>query len=225
MSSFCKHKTKCTFIKTDLQIDINKEDINDKDLIMILVKQNSELLEVLKNGTNNNNNSHNTNSLNKTFNLQFFLNETCKDAMNIMDFVDSIKLQLTDLEKIGEIGYVEGISNIITSNLKALDISQRPIHCTDKKREVIYIKDEDKWEKEDDEKKKIRKAIKRVATKNQKLLPVFKEAHPDCLKSNSPFSDQYNKMIIESMGGSGDNDIEKEDKIIKKISSVTTIDK
>jgi len=198
----------------------------DKDLIMMLVKQNSELLEVIKNGTHNNN-SHNTNtnSLNKTFNLQFFLNETCKDAMNIMDFVDSIKLQLSDLEKVGEIGYVEGISNIITTNLKALDISQRPIHCTDKKREVIYIKDEDKWEKEDEEKIKIRKAIKRVASKNQRLLPVFKEAHPDCLKSASPFSDQYNKMIVESMGGSGDNDLEKENKIIKKITSVTTIDK
>jgi len=153
------------------------------------------------------------------------LNETCKDAMNIMDFVDSIKLQLSDLEKVGKIGYVEGISNIITTNLKALDVSQRPIHCTDKKREVIYIKDEDKWEKEDEEKVKIRKAIKRVASKNQRLLPVFKQAHPDCLKSASPFSDKYNKMIVESMGGSGDNDLEKEDNIIKKISSVTTIDK
>jgi len=225
-SSYCRHKKKCIEkhenIKNKLTIDNNNN--TDKDLIMMLVKQNSELLEVLKNGTNNNN-SHNTNSLNKIFNLQFFLNETCKDAMNIMDFVDSIKLQLSDLEKVGEIGYVEGISNIITSNLKALDVKQRPIHCTDKKREVLYIKDENKWDKEDEEKNKLRKAIKRVVSKNQRLLPVFKEAHPDCIKSTSPFSDKYNKMILESMGGSGDNDVEKEDKIIKKISSVTTIDK
>jgi hypothetical protein len=145
--------------------------------------------------------------------------------MNIMDFVDSIQLQLSDLEKVGEIGYVEGISNIITSKLKSLDVTQRPIHCTDKKREVLYIKDEDKWEKEDDQKKKVRKAIKRVASKNIKLLPKFKEAHPDCVKAASRFSDQYNKMIIESMGGSGDNDLEKEDKIIRKITNVTTIDK
>jgi dGTP triphosphohydrolase len=197
----------------------------DKDLIMMLVKQNTELMEILKNGTNNNNQSHNTNSLNKTFNLQFFLNETCKDAMNIMDFVDSIQLQLSDLEKVGEIGYVEGISNIITSKLKSLDVTQRPIHCTDKKREVLYIKDEDKWEKEDEQKKKVRKAIKRVASKNIQLLPKFKEAHPDCIKATSRFSDQYNKMIVESMGGSGDNDLEKEDKIIRKITNVTTIDK
>jgi hypothetical protein len=224
-----KHKKSCVEIIKEEQ----KEDLNDKDLILLLLKQhtklveqNSELLEVIKNGTHNTSHSHNnTNSHNKTFNLQFFLNETCKDAMNIMDFVDSIKLQLPDLEKLGEIGYVEGISNIITSNLKALDVTQRPIHCTDKKREVLYIKDEDKWEKEDEQKKKLRKAIKKVACKNQRLLPKFKEAHPDCIKAASRFSDQYNKMIIESMGGSGDNDLEKEDKIIKKITKEVVIDK
>jgi hypothetical protein len=223
-SSYCRHKKKCIKL-TAKNNELPDENIAaDKDLIMMLVKQNTELMEILKNGTNNNQ-SHNTNSLNKTFNLQFFLNETCKDAMNIMDFVDSIQLQLSDLEKVGEIGYVEGISNIITSKLKSLDVTQRPIHCTDKKREVLYIKDEDKWEKEDEQKKKIRKAIKKVAGKNQRLLPKFKEAHPDCIKAASKFSDQYNKMIIESMGGSGDNDLEKEDKIIKKITNVITIDK
>ena len=191
-----------------------------------LFEQNSEMLEIIKNGTHNTNNSHNnTNSHNKTFNLQFFLNETCKDAMNIMDFVDSIKLQLSDLENVGKVGYVEGISNIITSNLKALDVTQRPIHCADKKREVLYVKDENKWEKEDDDKKKIRKAIKRVACKNQRLLPKFKEEHPDCGNYHSKFSDQYNKIVVESMGGSGNNDMEKEDKIIKNISKNVTIDK
>jgi len=216
-SSYCRHKKKCQ----ETILEINKDDPTDKKLIMMLVKQNSELLEVIKNGTHNTTNSHNTNSLNKTFNLQFFLNETCKDAMNIMDFVDSIKLQLSDLEKVGQIGYVEGISNIITTNLKALDVTQRPIHCTDKKRETLYIKDEDKWEKENDEKKKLRKVIKKVANKNIMLLQKFKELHPDCGKSASKYSDQYNKIIIESM----DTDKENEDKIIKNISNVTIIDK
>jgi hypothetical protein len=224
LSSLYKHKNNCNFIETENNEPTDENMTPDKDLIMMLVKQNTELMEILKNGTNNNQ-SHNTNSLNKTFNLQFFLNETCKDAMNIMDFVDSIQLQLSDLEKVGEIGYVEGISSIITSKLKSLDVTQRPIHCTDKKREVLYIKDEDKWEKEDEQKNKVRKAIKRVASKNIQLLPKFKEAHPDCIKAASRFSDQYNKMIIESMGGSGDNDLEKEDKIIRKITNVTTIDK
>ena len=215
-SGYYRHKKKCQET-TDI---LHNNEPTDKELIMMLVKQNTELLEVIKNGTHNTI-SNNTNSLNKTFNLQFFLNETCKDAMNIMDFVDSIKLQLTDLEKVGEIGYVEGISNIITTNLNALDVTQRPIHCTDKKRETLYIKDEDKWEKENEEKKKIRKVVKKVADKNIMLLQKFKEQHPDCIKSVSKFSDQYNKLIIESM----DTDKENEDKIIKNISKNVTIDK
>lgn len=218
-SGLWKHKKVCD------EFEFEKQDESpDKDLIMMLVKQNSELLEVLKNGTHNTN-SNNTITNNKTFNLQFFLNETCKDAMNITDFVDSIKLQLSDLENVGKLGYVEGISSIITSNLKALDITQRPIHCADKKREVLYIKDDDKWEKEDEEKKKIKRAINRVVSKNQRLLPQFKEAHPDCVTAASRYSDQYNKLIIEAMGGRGDNDTEKEAKIIRNITTVTTIDK
>jgi hypothetical protein len=226
-SGLWKHKKLCNEDKKNND-DLKNNENDDKELIMMLVKQNTEMLEIIKNGTHNTNSHNNTNtnnSHNKTFNLQFFLNETCKDAMNIMDFVDSIKLQLSDLENVGKVGYVEGISNIITSNLKALDVTQRPIHCADKKREVLYVKDENKWEKEDDDKKKIRKAIKRVACKNQRLLPKFKEEHPDCGKYHSKFSDQYNKIVVESMGGSGDNDMEKEDKIIKNISKNVTIDK
>jgi hypothetical protein len=229
-SGLWRHKKICN--TKDNDIDNSKIKITDDSLIVILINEckelrdeNKELLGIIKNGTNNVINSNNTNSNNKTFNLRFFLNETCKNAMNITEFVDSIKLQLSDLENVGKVGYVEGISNIITTNLKALDVTQRPIHCTDKKREVLYIKDEDKWEKEDDEKKKLRKAINRVASKNQRLLPQFKEAHPDCLKSSSPFSDQYNKIIVESCGGSGDNDIEKENKIIKNITTISTIEK
>jgi hypothetical protein len=224
-SGYYRHKKKC-LDKIDV---INKEDVNDKDLIMMLIKQNTQLIEqnaeLVKNGTHNTTNSHNTISNNKTFNLQFFLNETCKDAMNIMDFVDSIKLQLTDLEKVGKIGYVEGISNIINTNLKALDVTQRPIHCTDNKREVLYVKDEDKWEKEAEEKEKMRKVIKMVTNKNIKMLSKFKDVHPDCEKSISKYSDEYNKIVIESFGGSGDNDLEKENKIIRNISKTVTINK
>jgi hypothetical protein len=196
------------------------------------MKENTEfkqmIIDVIKNGTYNNcnNTTNNTNnSHNKAFNLNFFLNETCKDAMNIMDFVDSIKLQLSDLETVGKIGYVEGISNIINEKLKALDVTQRPVHCTDKKREVLYIKDENKWEKENETKTKIRKAIKHIAHKNSKMIPVFRELHPDCGKSISKYSDQFNKIVIEAMGGPGDNDAEKEDKIITNISKNVIIDK
>jgi hypothetical protein len=220
-----KHKKKC---KTKQEPDSETEDKNeptDKQLIMMLIKQNTELMEIVKNGTHNttNNNTH-TNSHNKAFNLNFFLNETCKDAMNIMDFVDSIKLQLSDLERVGELGYVEGISNIIVKNLKELDVNKRPVHCTDKKRETMYIKDEDKWEK-DEERKKLHKVVRKVTCKNQNLIPKFKESHPDYNQSSSKISDKFNKIIVESMGGPGDNDYEKEEKIIQNISKQVFIHK
>jgi hypothetical protein len=128
------------------------------------------------------------------------------------------------LEKVGEVGYVEGISNIIVKNLNELDVTLRPVHCTYKKRETMYIKDQDTWER-DENNNKNKKAIKRVASKNQRLLPKFKEAHPDCGTYHSKYSDQYNKIIIESVGGSGDNDAEKEEKIIRNITRATTIEK
>jgi hypothetical protein len=204
---------------------------SDKKLIMMLIKENSELKNMVLDVcqkiqplNNNTINSNNINSHNKTFNLNVFLNEHCKDAMNIMDFVDSLKLQLSDLESVGKLGFVNGISNIIVKKLNSLDETKRPIHCTDAKREVLYVKDEDKWEKEN-ENKKIRKAIKHIAHKNSKLIPEFKAKHPDCAKSDSKYSDQYNKLIIEAMGGSGNNDSENEDKIIKNIAKEVLIDK
>jgi hypothetical protein len=223
-SGLWRHKKKCNIT------EISEEDEpTDKELIMMLIKENSELkhmvLDVCQKiqPLNNTVNSHNVTN-NKTFNLQFFLNETCKDAMNIMDFVDSIKLQLSDLEKVGKIGYVEGISSIIVKNLNSLDESKRPVHCTDTKREVMYVKDQDNWEKENENKLKLRKAIKHVAHKNTKMLNEFRVKNPDCLKSTSKVSDQYNKLVMEAMGGKGDNDSEKENKIIKNIAKEVTID-
>jgi hypothetical protein len=196
---------------------------------MDVVKQNQELtnkiVDICKNNQTNNISNSNINSNNKTFNLQLFLNETCKDAMNISDFVDSLQLQLSDLENVGKLGYVEGISSIIVKSLNALDETERPIHCTDKKRETFYIKDENKWEKEDIEKNKIKKVIKKIACKNQRLLMKYKEEHPGCNYSESKFSDQYSKLVIEAMGGAGNNDTEKEEKIIGKIAKEVTIDK
>jgi len=226
-SGLWKHHQKCIVGREINTIVGDTNEPTDKELMMMILKDNSELktiiMEVVKNGTMQN--SHNTtNSHNKAFNLNFFLNETCKDAMNITDFVESIQLQLSDLERVGELGYVEGISNIIVKNLKDLDVTQRPVHCTDKKRETMYVKDEDKWEK-DEENSKIKKVIKKVASKNQRLLPKFKEVHPDCMTYHSKYSDQYNKLIVESMGGSGDNDTEKEEKIIRNISKIVSVDK
>jgi hypothetical protein len=232
-SGLWKHNQKCVPINNNNEKEI--ENNITPELILEIIKQNQELqkqnselqkqmFEVIKNGTNNNNNNTN-NSHNKTFNLQFFLNETCKDAMNLMDFVDSIKLQVSDLENVGKIGFVEGISDIIVKNLNSLDETKRPVHCTDSKREVMYVKDENKWEKENETKLKLRKAIKKVAHKNTQMLSEFRNKHPDCLKSESKVSDKYNKLVFEAMGGKGDNDSEKEDKIIKNIAKEVTIEK
>jgi hypothetical protein len=223
-SGLWKHKKVCNKITENLKMQDSKND-SDKELIIFLLKQNNDLLEVIKNTNQNIVTNNNINSNNKTFNLNVFLNEHCKDAMNIMDFVDSLKIQLSDLENVGKVGYVNGISDIIIKNLKALDIHKRPVHCSDSKREVMYIKDENKWEKENEEKVKLRKVIKYIAHKNSKMIPIFKEKYPDCGKSESKHSDQYNKLIIEAMGGPGDNDFEKEDKIIKKIAKEVSIDK
>jgi hypothetical protein len=231
-SGLWRHKKVCSYNnkeEKEFSENIQNYEMQElKEYMKYLMKENSEMknliLEVIKNGTHNITNTH-TNSHNKTFNLQFFLNETCKDAMNIMEFVDSVNLQLSDFENVGKLGYIDGISNIIIKNLNALDVTQRPVHCADSKREIIYIKDDNKWEKEDESKKKIRKVIKRVADKNARLILKFREKYPDYNKSSSLISDQYNKLIIEAMGGSGDNDIEKEDKIIKNLVKQVVIDK
>lgn len=204
-----------------------------KQLILLVMKQNTTvqdtLVELSKQTINNNvihqTNSHNTNNshntTNNSFNLQFFLNETCKNAMNISDFANSIKLQLSDLIRVGEVGYVEGISNIIVKNLNALDVTERPVHCTDKKREIMYIKDAGKWEKDKNE-QKLKKFIKHIAFKNQTLFAQFKAKYPDCNESDSRYSDQYSKIVIESLD---DSNPEKEYKIIKKISKAVAIHK
>jgi hypothetical protein len=201
------------------------------NLVLDVVKQNKELTEqnkeltekivdICKTNFQSNITNSNINS-NNTFNLHFFLNETCKNAMNMTDFVDSIKLQLSDLENLGNLGYVEGISSIIVQNLNALDETVRPIHCTDKKRSTFYVKDQDQWEKEDEEMKKIKKLINSVANKNIRLLPQFREKYPEYSNSTSKISDKYDKMVIEVMS----TDVDKKEKIIKNIAKKVTIDK
>jgi len=222
-SGYYRHKKRCQLsqIKTD--------ELTDKNLILMLINQNKELMEIVKNGTNNviyNNNNHNSvNSHNKTFNLQVFLNETCKDAMNISDFIESVQLQVSDLENVGKVGYIEGISNIIIKNLNALEVEKRPVHCTDKKREVMYVKEDNVWEKEDEANKKLRKAIRKIAHKNICMFKAYREKYPDCEEYDSKKNSQYNTIIYESMGGKGDNDYEKDTKIIKKIAKVVGIEK
>ena len=221
-SSYYRHKKTCM----NYNETVSDSDVKNDKLIEYLVQENKEIkeliLEIVKNGTtitHNSNNTTHTNSHNKAFNLQFFLNETCKNAMNITDFVESIKLQLSDFMNMGEVGFVEGISNIIVKNLNSLDETVRPIHCTDQKRETFYLKDQNIWEKDDEEKKKIKQMIKSISFKNEKLMKTYKETYPDYNNPESNRSDQYSKIMIEAM----DCKHESREKIIKNISKATTI--
>jgi hypothetical protein len=198
-----------------------------------LQKQNKEfqdkMIDTLSNVIVNQNNCvvNNINSNNKTsFNLHFFLNEKCKNASNLSDFMNSIQLSVDDLENVGKLGYVDGISNIIINKLKSMDVYSRPIHCADSKREIIYIKENDVWTKEDNENLRLRKSIKEVSYKNCRNFHLFKEKHPDCVKSDSAYSDHYLKIVSEAIGGKGVQDItNNENKIIKKIAREMYIDK
>jgi hypothetical protein len=201
-----------------------KEQLNEnKELRNLIVEQNKQLYETnnkLISITNNNN----TNCNNKTFNLQFFLNETCKNAININEFVDSIKVQIKDLEKVGEIGYAEGISNIFISNLQQLDSHTRPIHCCDSKRETLYIKDEEQWSKDDENKSALTKAIKNVANKNIKQINEWQKIHPEYSNPKSKQNDKYMQIVLNSMSGSSKEESNKNyEKIIKNVIKETII--
>jgi hypothetical protein len=232
-SGYYRHKKKCKKTINNLHPEITAE------LVIEIIKQNQELqkqnselqkqiLEVCKNGTNNNNNNNNntTNSHNKTFNLQFFLNEECKDALNISEFVSSIKIQLEDLETTGQLGYVEGVSNIINRNLNDLDQTKRPIHCSDAKREVLYIKNDDQWIKENETKPILTKAIKQIANENIKQISEWRKKYPDCTKSESRKNDQYLNIVSNAMSGiTTEEQLSNYEKIISNVAKEVVIEK
>ena len=229
--SLSRHKKKCNndvvLNKDENIVDLLMNENKDfKNVIIDLIKSNADLqkqmLEVCKNS--NNTIITNSNNNNKTFNLNFFLNEQCKDAMNIMDFVDTFKLDFTDLDNVGKLGYVEGISNIIIQKLNEMDIYKRPIHCSDLKRETTHVKDKGIWEKDNGNHDKLRLAIQHVTQKNIKLLNPWIEAHPQAQASAHYLNNVYMNYIKQSMGGKGDLD-DNESKIIKKIAKVILIDK
>jgi len=236
-SGLWRHKKKCK-IEENIVINETKTISSPNDvkvltnLIMEVVKSNTDLqkqtlemqqqmLDVCKNSNTiiNNNNSNN-----KTFNMQVFLNEKCKDAMNLTDFVNSMMLQFSDLEELGELGYVEGISRQMVRKLNEMDVYKRPIHCSDLKRETIYVRDDDVWEKETELYDKLRKAIKYITKKNGDLMIPWRDAHPQCMNLQHPLNDTYLGIMNQAMGGKGEF-FDSESKIIRKISKCVTIDK
>ena len=226
------HNKKCIIgekLEQSNKID-NSDKIDDvkslSNMVIELVKTNNELQKTLAEVCRKIQPTviNTTNSNNKTFNLQFFLNEQCKDAMNIMDFVNSVTLQLSDLESVEKLGYVEGISNIMIQKLNEMDIYKRPMHCSDLKRETMYVKDKDKWEKDDNDHAILRKAIKYISKKNSDLLAKWSNKHPASKNIESHVNEQYMRLIKQAMGGCGEI-IDNEDKIIKRIAKMMTIEK
>ena len=226
-SGLWKHNKICIVNNIEHEKDNPMND--NTELVKFLIQESCDLkniiLEFIKNNAsginhNNNNNTH-TNSHNKTFNLQFFLNEQCKDAMNMSEFINQIHLKLSDLENVGKVGYIEGISNIIIKKLNDTDMYKRPLHCSDAKRETLYIKEEDKWEKESPENTNMKKMIKKVDNKSIGLISEWKHQHPNHRESTCRDNDTYLKILVESMSG----DEEHMGKVIKKISKEVVIDK
>ena len=186
----------------------------NKELQNKLLEQNAEhhkqLIEIAKKPNMVNSNITNNNQ----FNLNFFLNETCKNAMNIQDFINSIKLTTQDFETTGRLGFVDGISRIFINELKRLEVERRPLHCTDVKRETIYVKDNDTWEKENLEKKKLKWAINSIAQLNLNQVHEWQQEYPECRENNTIANTQFNKMAMVALGGFGD---EQETKFREKI--------
>jgi hypothetical protein len=247
--SLYNHKKKCDYKSEKNESNINASngnesktnESNDKDLlekpptnelVMSLLNQNMELQKQIielckdKNTIINNTNCNNNTTTHNNFNLNFFLNEQCKDALNIMDFINQLQPKLSDLDMVGRIGYAEGISKIFIRGLKELDVYKRPIHCSDLKRETLYVKDKDSWEKDSDEKAKLKLAIKHISAKNVKNIPAWMEENPESEDYESKKHMEYHNIIINAMGGSTEEEDEKNyNKIIRNVSKEVVINK
>ena len=245
-SSLWTHKKQCKksqditneIIPFDMVMEVIKQ---SKEVQNVLIEQNKELqnkllkqneehnkqiLELSKNQQSIVTTNNNTTNNNNQFNLNFFLNETCKDAMNIVDFVNSLKLTIHDFETTGRLGFVEGISRIFIKELRNMEIEKLPIHCTDFKRETLYIKDNDKWEKENDEKRRLKWAINKVAQLNLNQIQDWQLAYPESVVNNTAANEKFTELALVALGGRGEEQENKfRDKIIRNVLKEVVLDK
>ena len=247
-----KHKQKCPKIdenKNEFETEqAQMSDIVSSNTVMQLLKENQEfkillieqqqanqkqqeenqklhsrLLEAVKDTGNTYNNTINNN--NQKFNLNFFLNTTCKDAMNMSDFIENMEINFKDIENIGRNGYVNGMTEMILSRIKELDVTKRPLHCTDLKRETMYIKDNDEWCKDTPENSKLRKMIGYVAKRNYATIPLWREKYPECQNWNDPKYDFCVDMMRNILGDIGEKQTRLDKKVIKNLSKHITVEK
>ena len=242
-SGLWRHRQTCVITETTECIDFNPQTQLTPELIIKLIEQNKELQQTLieqnkelqqtlaeQNKTiidlSQRTGTYNNNSNNKTFNLQVFLNETCKDAINLSDFINQIQISLSDLETTGQIGYAEGISKVFIKHLNNIYYTDRPIHCSDLKRETLYIKDNNQWSKDDENKTGLTNAIKQVANKNIKKISDWQKLHPQYSDPESKQNDKYMQIVLNSMSGSTNEESEKNyEKIVKNVVKEIVINK
>ena len=222
-------KTGLNNIEPQMLLEVLKQ---NQEFQMFMMDQQKQMMDLASkvfntNNTFNNTNCNNTNNnINNSFNLQVFLNEKCKDAMNMSEFIDTIKMQLSDLENFAHLGDADGVSNIFVQGINALDVHLRPIHCSDSKRETLYIKDNNEWVKEADDKPLIKSAIKRVAFKNIKQINEWIKENPECKDPRTKKYDKYNKIVMNSMSGTTvEEQKDNIEKIVKNVTKAVTIDK
>jgi hypothetical protein len=236
MSSLCKHRNSCKFVLVPQSEDMTKNELikqlmiqnqqlifDNKEFKELILDQSNKMLEIASKPSSiiNNNNSNNNN---KQFNLNLFLNEQCKNAMNMSEFIDSIQIEDDDFENMGKLGYIQGISNIFIKGLKDLDETVRPMHCSDIKREILYIKDNDVWDK-DENKKHVKHAIAMIAHKNIKYIPIWTDANPQALDGTTKLNEQYMRIANQVTTAITPDDDLGINKIIRNVANKVCIDK
>ena len=231
-----QHKQLCQQTLDDESLDNTFVKQNNPDIIQtmvqlikqnhefkqLLVEQNQTIIQLSKKDTTTNNTINNNNH--QKFNLNFFLNDTCKDAMNMSEFIENMNVQFEDIENIGRDGYVTGMTNMILSRIKNLEVTKRPMHCTDLKRETIYIKDNNVWEKDNDN-TKLHNMIQCIAHKNYAILPAWRDKNPDCLDSDTSKFDFCIKMMTNLLGDAGEGQVRLDNKVIRNLSKHINVDK
>jgi len=225
--SLSRHRKTCSMVnKTSNMTDTELVKFLITEFKEVILEQSSKMMEIaaIPKSANTNNNCNNTNNTNNQFNLQFFLNEKCKDAMNMSDFINSIQIENDDFENMGKLGYVQGISNIFVKNLKSLEETKRPIHCNDIKRETLYIKENNVWDK-DDNKNQVKRAIALIAHKNFKYIPIWTEANPQAFDCTTKKNDQYMRIANQVTSAITPDDEIGINKIIRNVIQNVIIDK
>ena len=249
LSGLSRHTKKCTpkqepTEETPIETYQTSPIIHDQSVIIELLKQNQEfkelmieqskqnqelqkqLIEATKAGGSHIENQTNINNNNQKFNLNFFLNEQCKDAINMSDFLENMELNIEDLTETGRLGYAGGISRILVNKLQELDVYKRPVHCTDMKRETLYIKDNDEWEKQTNSKEKMQTIINKVANKNCKIIPQWIDEHPEYQVFDILDNMDYMNLCNVALGGIGEQENRQyRDKIVRSVVKEILVDK